>query len=188
MNIGLRALMVIIDGLQQKESLPGMPQSMGHPLPSGTIQRIKRTYITRPLTPDVAHTIGFDQYYYPCRKAFDAILRALDTQVGRNYLLTALQTRGKEPEEILVGEVKPKLDLFRTCLAAIPRLLPDPMSYQELIELLTRMSIHVDEELRATACQTLQNLINQCPEWREEIINVHLQFLTNQIQVSTTFS
>ncbi|KAI6200883.1 Protein furry-like protein-like [Aphelenchoides besseyi] len=182
MNIGIRALMVITDGLQQKEGPPGMPRSMGPVPPSGTIQRIKKTYITRPLTPDVARSIGLDQYYYPCRKAFDAILRTLDTQVGRNLLLTSSQTRGKEPEDIIVGDVKPKLDLFRTCLAAIPRLLPDPMSHQELIELLTRMCIHVDEELRVTACQTLQNLITECAEWREDIINTHLNFLTNNIQ------
>ncbi|KAI6214573.1 hypothetical protein M3Y94_00284400 [Aphelenchoides besseyi] len=156
MNIGIRALMVITDGLQQKEGPPGMPRSMGPVPPSGTIQRIKKTYITRPLTPDVARSIGLDQYYYPCRKAFDAILRTLDTQVGRNLLLTSSQTRGKEPEDIIVGD--------------------------ELIELLTRMCIHVDEELRVTACQTLQNLITECAEWREDIINTHLNFLTNNIQ------
>lgn len=68
-------------------------------------------------------------------------------------MMTAVQ-RGKEPEELLGwvllgcsrllnlirqqhshellvcrGEVKPKLDLFRTCVAAIPRLLPEPMTY-----------------------------------------------------------
>lgn len=53
MNIGIRALIVIIDGLQQKEGPPRMPQSLGNVLPSGTIQRAKRTYITRPLTHDV---------------------------------------------------------------------------------------------------------------------------------------
>lgn len=29
MNIGIRALMVIADGLQQKEGPPGMPKSLG---------------------------------------------------------------------------------------------------------------------------------------------------------------
>lgn len=36
------------------------------------------------------------------------------------------------------GERKPKIDLFRTCVAAIPRLLPDGMSKLELIDLLAR--------------------------------------------------
>lgn len=43
-------------------------------------------------------------------------------------MLTAVQSRGKEPDEMTGGEAKPKLDLLRTCVAAIPRLLPDPMS------------------------------------------------------------
>ncbi|KAK6045874.1 hypothetical protein COOONC_16621, partial [Cooperia oncophora] len=63
MNIGIRALMVIADGLQQKDEPPAMPKSMG-PSASGTMQRLKKkTYITRPLTVDIARSIGLDQYY-----------------------------------------------------------------------------------------------------------------------------
>ena len=36
------------------------------------------------------------------------------------------------------GERKPKIDLFRTCVAAVPRILPDGMSKPELIDLLSR--------------------------------------------------
>lgn len=36
------------------------------------------------------------------------------------------------------GERKPKIDLFRTCIAAIPRVIPDGMSRTDLIELLAR--------------------------------------------------
>lgn len=43
---------------------------------------------------------------------------------------------------------KPKLDLFRTCIAAIPRLTPEGMPRSEQIDLLSRLTIHVDEELR----------------------------------------
>lgn len=68
------------------------------------------------------------------------------------------------------GERKPKLDLFRTCIAAIPRVLPDNMSHQDVIELLIRLTVHMDDELRALACQTLQNLVVECGEWRDDII------------------
>ncbi|KAI1729371.1 protein furry homolog-like [Ditylenchus destructor] len=181
MNIGIRALMVIADSLQQKEPPPVMPRSIG-PITSGTIQRAKKTYLTKPLTADIARTLGLEQYYMPCRKAFDAILRALDTQVGRPLMLTVAQTRGKEYEDIIAGDVRAKLDLLRTCLAAIPRLLPDPMSHQELIEMLIRMLTHIDEELRGSAYQTLQNLMTECVEWREEIVHSFLRFLTTTIQ------
>lgn len=49
------------------------------------------------------------------------------------------------------------------------------------------MCVHVDEELRSTAYQTLQNLLSECIEWREEIIYSFLRFLTNNIQVSMFF-
>ena len=45
------------------------------------------------------------------------------------------------------GERKPKIDLFRVCIGAMPRLLPDDMSSQDLIDLLARLTIHMDDEL-----------------------------------------
>ncbi len=45
------------------------------------------------------------------------------------------------------GERKPKIDLFRTCMAAIPRLLPEGMTRQDLIELLSKLTVHMDDEL-----------------------------------------
>lgn len=43
-----------------------------------------------------------------------------------------------DPSFVESGERKPKIDLFRTCVAAIPRILPDAMSKSELIDLLSR--------------------------------------------------
>ena len=45
------------------------------------------------------------------------------------------------------GERKPKLDLLKTCVAAIPRLMPAGMSKEDLIELLSHLTIHIDNEL-----------------------------------------
>lgn len=78
-------------------------------------------------------------------------------------MLTSVQMLNKEPEDMITyvttlssfilnglvtaanflsflesGERKPKIDLFRTCVAAIPRILPDAMSKSELIDLLSR--------------------------------------------------
>ena len=182
MNVGLRALIGIADSLQQRDGPPPMPRSIGT-LPSGTTLRVgvKKTYLTRPLTADVARSIGLDVYYGPCRRAFDGILRCLDSQVGRPLMLNVVTVQGKDPEELLGGDRKPKLDLFRTCLAAVPRLLPDGMSHQDLIDLLARMTLHMEEELRQLACQTLQNLMAECPDWREDVIHGFLQFISRDI-------
>ena len=45
------------------------------------------------------------------------------------------------------GERKPKIDLFRVCIGAMPRLLPDELSQQDLIDLLARLTLHMDDEL-----------------------------------------
>ncbi|VDO12065.1 unnamed protein product [Brugia timori] len=176
MNIGIRALMVIANSLQQKEGPPDMPRSMT----LSSSQRLRKTYISRPLTAEIARSIGIELYYAPCRRAFDSILRSLDSQVGKPLMMTAAHTRGKEPEELLTGDVRPKLDLYRTCIAAIPRLLPESMSHSELVELLVRMNVHIDEELRVHAAQTLQALMSECAEWREDIVHSFLNYMTTQ--------
>ena len=55
-----------------------------------------------------------------------------------------------EPD-ITSGERKPKLDLLKTCVAAIPRIMPEGMSREELVELLSRLTIHIDHELAKLA-------------------------------------
>uniref|UniRef100_A0A915J2V8 Cell morphogenesis protein N-terminal domain-containing protein n=1 Tax=Romanomermis culicivorax TaxID=13658 RepID=A0A915J2V8_ROMCU len=180
MNIGLRALLVIADSLQQCDGPPPMPKTVSV-LPSGNTLRVKRTYLTKPLTVDIARSIGIDSYYGPCLRSFEGMLRALDTQVGRPMMMTVVQNVGREAEDMLSGDRKPKLDLFRTCIAAMPRILPENMGRQEVVDLLLRLTIHMDEELKALACQTLQNIVVECRDWREDIIYGLLQFITKEI-------
>uniref|UniRef100_A0A671L5E4 Protein furry homolog n=1 Tax=Sinocyclocheilus anshuiensis TaxID=1608454 RepID=A0A671L5E4_9TELE len=139
MNIGLRAFLVIADKLQQKDGDPPMPNT-GATLPSGNTLRVKKTFLSKPLTDDEAKVIGMSIYYPQVRKALDNILRHLDKEVGRCMMLSNAQMLNKEPEDMITGERKPKIDLFRTCMAAIPRILPDGMSKSELIDLLARSS------------------------------------------------
>ena len=47
----------------------------------------------------------------------------------------------------LRGERKPKLDLLKTCVAAIPRIMPEGMSKTAVVELLSRLTIHLDNDL-----------------------------------------
>ncbi len=45
------------------------------------------------------------------------------------------------------GERKPKLDLLKTCVAAIPRIMPEGMTKTAVVELLSRLTIHLDNDL-----------------------------------------
>ena len=101
MSIGLRAFLVIADGLQQKEGDPPMPRSLAV-LPSGNTVRIKKTYVCKVLTDEEAKAIGVASYYPLIRKTFEEILRLLDAQVGRTMMLTATLNQSKEPDEHLM--------------------------------------------------------------------------------------
>ncbi|XP_014783664.1 protein furry, partial [Octopus bimaculoides] len=185
MSIGLRAFLVIADSLQQKDGDPPMPQSAAT-LPSGSTVRIKRTFLNKMLSEETAKDIGLSCYYPHILKTFDSILRALDVQVGRPLLQTNSENTGKEVDELITSDRKPKIDLFRTCIAAIPRLIPENMSSQELVELLTRLTVHIDDELRGLAFQALQNLMHESQTFKEQVIRGFVQFI--QRDVSDTAS
>ncbi|XP_076134284.1 protein furry homolog-like isoform X3 [Alosa pseudoharengus] len=180
MNIGLRAFLVIADSLQQKDGEPPMPTT-GAILPSGNTLRVKKIFLNTTLTDEEAMVIGMAQYYPQVRKALDNILRHLDKEVGRSMSMTNVQMSNKEPEDMITGERKPKIDLFRTCVAAIPRLIPDGMSRTDLIELLAKLTIHMDEELRGLAFTTLQALMVDFPEWREDVLSGFVYFVVREV-------
>ncbi|XP_036381260.1 protein furry homolog isoform X2 [Megalops cyprinoides] len=181
MNIGLRAFLVIADNLQQKDGEPPMPNT-GATLPSGNTLKKKRTFLSKTLTEEEAKLIGMALYYSQVRKAMDHILRHLDKEVGRCMMKTNVQMLNKEPEDMITGERKPKIDLFRTCVAAIPRILPDGMSKLELIDLLSRLTIHMDDELRLIAQNSLQSLLVDFWDWREDVLFGFTSFLLREVQ------
>ncbi|XP_029002067.2 protein furry homolog-like isoform X3 [Betta splendens] len=180
MNIGLRAFLVIADSLQQKDGEPPMPTT-GIIMPSGNTMRVKKIFLNTTLTDEEAKVIGMSLYYPQVRKALDNILRHLDKEVGRSMSMTSVQMSNKEPEDMITGERKPKIDLFRTCVAAIPRLIPDGMSRQDLIELLAKLTIHMDEELRLLAYATLQALMMNFSEWREDVLSGFVYFIVREV-------
>uniref|UniRef100_A0A6I8RWI6 FRY-like transcription coactivator n=1 Tax=Xenopus tropicalis TaxID=8364 RepID=A0A6I8RWI6_XENTR len=180
MNIGLRVFLVIADSLQQKDGEPPMPTT-GVILPSGNTLRVKKIFLNKTLTDEEAKVIGMSVYYPQVRKALDSILRHLDKEVGRPMCMTSVQMCNKEPEDMITGERKPKIDLFRTCIAAIPRLIPDGMSRADLVELLARLTIHMDEELRGLAFNTLQALMLDFPDWREDVLSGFVYFIVREV-------
>ncbi|KAM6985914.1 protein furry homolog [Aplochiton taeniatus] len=181
MNIGLRAFLVIADALQQKDGEPPMPNT-GATLPSGNSLKKKKTYLSKTLTEEEAKLIGMSLYYSQVRKALDSVLRHLDKEVGRCMMLTNVQMLNKEPEDMITGERKPKIDLFRTCVAAVPRILPDGMSKPELVDLLSRLTVHMDDELRLISQNSLQSLLLDFSDWREDVLFGYIHFLLREVQ------
>ncbi|XP_055333456.1 protein furry homolog-like isoform X2 [Paramacrobiotus metropolitanus] len=181
MSIGLRAFLVIADNLQQKEGEPPMPRSLGI-LPSGNTIRVKKIYVSKVLTDEEAKAIGMASYYPLIRKTFEEMIRLLDAQVGRTMMVTSnLNQNSKETDEQLTGERKPKIDLLKTCVAAIPRLLPDAMSISDLMAFLSRLTVHIDEDLRGLAYQAMQSILVDFCEHREVVMHVLIQFIVTDI-------
>ena len=77
-----------------------MPGTMGV-TPSGNTLRVKKTFINKYLSEQTAKSIGLQAYYSHVRKAFDAILKYLDAQVGRALLGTKAENVNRDPEEIV---------------------------------------------------------------------------------------
>ncbi|XP_057665202.1 protein furry isoform X1 [Diorhabda carinulata] len=180
MSIGLRAFLVVADSLQQKEGDPPMPRSVGV-LPSGNTLRVRKTFLNKMLTEDTARSIGMNAYFPHVRRVFVDILRALDTQYGRPLMMTNTQNVNKEPDEMITGERKPRIELFRTCVAAVPRLIPDGMTSGELVDLLSRLTVHMDEELRGLSYCSLQSLVVDFPDWRQDVLWGLTQFVAKEV-------
>lgn len=186
MNIGLRAFFVIADSLLRKSSeVPAMPTS-STPLPSGNTVKFRRVASMKNLTDSQASSIGLANYYHSVRKALDSIIRALDVQVGKPMMLTNPHCSQKEQDEMAAGERKPKVDpkveLFRTCIAAIPRCIPEGMTKMELVDLLSRMTVHMDEELRGLALKSLQSFVLNFADWRETTVLGFINVILREIQ------
>lgn len=200
MNIALQAFLHIAESLQHKEGDPPMPTSIGvspiefskiltnisnNPL---NVTNFKRTQMNnKMLNDDIAKSIGLYQYYNHIQKSFNDILKALDIQYGRPLLLTTTHNINKEPDDMITNERKPKIDLFKTCIAAIPRLMPDGMSRADLIDLLSRMTVHVDEQMRKNAFESLQILITDFADWRLDAIEGFTSFIVKQIDESLRY-
>lgn len=88
---------------------------------------------------------------------------------------------------MLTGERKPRIDLFRTCVAAVPRLIPETMTQSELVDLLSRLTVHMDEELRGLAYQSLQTLVIDFPDWRNNVVFGSYRRYTVVVQLRELF-
>ena len=68
------------------------------------------------------------------------------------------------------SERKSKVELLRTCVASIPRCAPEGYQTDELVEFLSRCTIHCDHDLNVFAFSALQSLQEHNPALRPDII------------------
>ncbi|RNA38647.1 furry isoform X3, partial [Brachionus plicatilis] len=207
MEIGLKAFTSISDTLQyQKENPNGSPP----PIPSNftTPDTDQLTiYPNQTLGDTLCRDIGLAIYFDHVRRAFQDILKTLDTTIGRGYLMTRPENTGSastedgsqidavqdeqtsldelsafnsQKESMFSSDMRSRLNLFRTCIALMPRLMPS-FRENELVEILTRLTIHLDDELKLAAFKTLRTLVCSYPSWRKPIFTGFTNFILKEI-------
>ena len=75
---------------------------------------------------------------------------------------------------------KSKLCLLRTCVSAIPRLLPN-IKENDLIDILSRFTIHIDDELKLLSYQSLQSFVLDFPSWRKYVFMGFCNFILKEV-------
>ncbi|VUZ42558.1 unnamed protein product, partial [Hymenolepis diminuta] len=115
--------------------------------PVGSTGGVRRSFHGTTLDDALCERLGIRPYLVPVRKAFEAILRLLEPQIARLMMPPKQGAVIKDGDDFAPGDRKPKIDLLKTCVNCIPRLLPYEMSRTELIELLARVSLNLDEEI-----------------------------------------
>ena len=78
------------------------------------------------------------------------------------------------------AENKQRLCLMRTCISLLPRLMP-MFKETELVEMLTRLTVHIDDELKMTSFQTIKLLVSEYPQWRRGIFTGFTNFILKEI-------
>ncbi|KAG7167919.1 furry-like 1, partial [Homarus americanus] len=76
--------------------------------------------------------------------------------------------------------------LVRKSFNDILKALDNGMSGRDLVDMLGRLTVHMDEELRALAFQSLQNLVLDFPEWRHDVVYGFIQFIVKEVGDTST--
>jgi hypothetical protein len=113
-------------------------------------------------------------------------LNTLNTQIGAvinsNNSSNAFNSSYTQMSKDLIfnAENKSRLCLLRTCVSLIPRILP-LFKENELVEILTRLTIHLDDELKIIAFQTLKAFVSDYPQWRRYVFTGFTNFILKEI-------
>lgn len=174
-RIGLRAFVAIANSFQQREK-PKLPPNM-YFFPSGNTLRGKKIFLHSPLFEDQARLVGLDKYLPTVARALWQLILTLDNQVGYNFLSTRSQKLDDVSHE--------KIELLTLCVSAIPRILPEGFrSYSkrsQILKIISQLTIHQNPNLHEQALRSLDGIITDLPEYREDVIAVYCTFILTEI-------
>lgn len=94
--------------------------------------------------------------------------------------MTNNNNTNQDSQLMMNAENRQRLCLMRTCVSLLPRLMP-LFKESELVDMLTRLLIHIDDELKSVSFQTLKLLVNDYPQWRKFILTGFTSFILKEI-------
>ncbi|MEQ2167846.1 hypothetical protein GOODEAATRI_008188 [Goodea atripinnis] len=173
MNIGLRAFLVIADALQQKDGEPPMPNT-GATLPSGNSLKKKKTYLSKTLTEEEAKLIGLSL----SASFYSAVMGNVITNI---VICLCLLAAGMS---LYYSQVRKALDnILRHLDKEVGRcmmLTSVQMLNKEPEDMIT-LTVHMDDELRLISQNSLQSLLLDFSDWREDVLFGYTHFLLREV-------
>eukprot|EP00049_Salpingoeca_infusionum_P002994 m.62073 g.62073 ORF g.62073 m.62073 type:complete len:2764 (-) comp11893_c0_seq2:2602-10893(-) len=148
-TVALRAILLITNNLE--DTSKSVPLPVKAETSTGTENRAKTLLSTDTLSSDQAISLGFHPYMKPIRTQLALTLQALDA----HYMASGQTLLGTAPPP--APDKAAVLDLFRTCLVALPRFFDE--SLEHLIPSVLRATIHTDHEVRKLASAVLQCIL-----------------------------
>ena len=104
----------------------------------------------------------------------------LDNLVGSPYLAT----KNQKLDDISAD----KLDLLTLCVSAIPRILPEgfrTFQYRnQIMKIICQLTIHQNGNLQDQALRSLQSMIVDLPNLREDILAAYCEFILMDVNDS----
>jgi len=180
-RIGLRAFVAIANSFQQREK-PKLPPITYRP--SGNTIRGKNKFLHTPLFEEQARLAGLDKYLPTVQRALWQLMLTLHNQVGYDYLITKSQKFEDISQE--------KIDLLTLCVSAIPRILPEGFrSYKnrsQILRIISQLTIHQSSMVVEQALRSLDGIITELPEYREDVIAIYCTFILTEIHDSHEMS
>ncbi|CAG5096928.1 Oidioi.mRNA.OKI2018_I69.XSR.g14850.t1.cds [Oikopleura dioica] len=180
-RIGLRAFVAIANSFQQREK-PKLPPITYRP--SGNTIRGKNKFLHTPLFDEQARLAGLDKYLPTVQRALWQLMLTLHNQVGYDYLIT----KSLKFEDIS----QEKIDLLTLCVSAIPRILPEGFrSYKnrsQILRIISQLTIHQSSMVVEQALRSLDGIITELPEYREDVIAIYCTFILTEIHDSHEMS
>lgn len=181
--VGVRGFLVIANNLEIDDGPPLAPL-LHESLPSGHSVRPKTELLTTLLTRETSLRLGLAPYLEEVQSKLLKVLQILDTQVVRPYSRSISSLDPRANVETLGKERSQAMDLLKTCLIAVPRCLQLTEQSFEVVQILFRCTISINDEVKKIAVTTLQTLIVDRTDLREQIVWHYTEFIVSHVPVS----